>query len=143
MIRVGLIVVVLAFFIGGCKKKQIKNIEKAMVEGTWRITKYIDEGEDFSTALSSSTFVFSNNGSVTVTGSGTFLGTWDVAKENDSDDDDISDDKHVEFILNLPAPYEDLSDDWEIESNSDDKLELKDKSHSGESVDYLTFEKIQ
>jgi hypothetical protein len=141
MKRVGFIVLFLALFLGACKKKQIKNIEKAMVEGTWKVTKYVAEGEDYTSLFSSSTFTFSENGSVTITGAMNVTGTWDVAKENDSDDDDISDDKHVEFILNLPYPYDELSEDWEIESNSDSKLELKDKSNNGESVDYLTFEK--
>jgi hypothetical protein len=41
----------------------------------------------------------------------------------------------------LPTPYDELSDDWEVESYSENKIELKDKSSDG-SVDYLTIEKI-
>lgn len=142
MKRVVLAIVLVAFFIGGCKKRQIKKIEKAMVEGSWKVTKFVEDGEDETSDYDGAVFIFSSNGSVVVTQTSSYTGTWDVAKENDSDDDDISDDKHVEFILNLPMPFDELSDDWEIESNSESKLSLKDKSGKDDSVDYLILEKI-
>lgn len=142
MKRVVLAIVLVAFFIGGCKKRQIKKIEKAMVEGSWKVTKFVEDGVDETSDYDGAIFIFSSNGSVVVTQTSSYTGTWDVAKENDSDDDDISDDKHVEFILNLPMPFDELSDDWEIESNSESKLSLKDKSGKDDSIDYLVLEKI-
>jgi hypothetical protein len=44
-------------------------------------------------------------------------------------------------VLFRSNPYDELSDDWEVESYSDTKIELKDKSGDG-SIDYLTIEKI-
>jgi hypothetical protein len=126
--------------IGACKKKQIKTIEKNMIEGTWKISSYTDDGNNETSDFAGDVFTFSSDGTVTVTGTHPMSGTWKVDKESD---DDMFDDRHLEFILSFAAPLDELSDDWEVESHSDDRLELKDKSGNEENgEDYLTFEKL-
>ena len=123
-----------------CKKKQIKNIKSDIVEGTWRISEYTDDNEDETGDYSGDIFTFKSDGTLLVSGTHEATGSWSVSKEDNSGDD-VFDDRHIELIISLPALLEDLSDDWEVESHSSSKLELKDKS-GDDSEDYLTFLKI-
>ncbi len=125
-----------------CKKQEIKSVQSNVVEGKWRITKFIDSGVDETTDYSGVEFLFDENGTVTASGTVSTSGTWSVAKESKSDDD-LFDDNHVEFNLYFSTHLIDLSDDWHIESQSDSKISLKDIDKDNESEsDYLTIEKI-
>ncbi|MCE3296201.1 MAG: hypothetical protein K0R65_1915 [Crocinitomicaceae bacterium] len=139
-----LLVLCSAFFVlPACsKKKQIKNITSEITEGSWRISSYIDDSEDETSDYSGDTFTFKSDGTLIVTGTHQATGSWAVTKEDNSNDDDVFDDRHVEFIISLPALLDDLTDDWEVESHSSSRLELKDKSGGDGSEDYLTFVKI-
>jgi hypothetical protein len=130
----------LLFVVTGCEKRQIKSIEKNLVQGNWRISYCILDGSDKTTEVKAAVFTFNSNGTVSLVDQTTVLGTWNVAKENDANNDGIFNDRHIEFSLNLPLPYTYLSDDWEVEEQSGTKLELKGDSESQE--DYLTFEKM-
>lgn len=115
-----------------CKKKTIRSIENDMSDGTWKISLFQEDGFNETSDYEIYTFNFENNGSVIASNNGfSVTGSWNVGK----------DDGHVEFNLTLPIPLDDLSDDWEVVSNSSTKLELKDVSGDG-SVDYLTFIKL-
>ena len=128
---------VIAF--GSCKKKQMKTIKNDMVEGTWKVTLYSDDGENETSDFSGDTFTFKSDGTVTVSGTHPMNGTWSVDKDNS--DDDSND--HIEFTLSFAAPLDELSDDWHVECHTDTRLELKDVSGNEENgTDYLTFEKI-
>jgi hypothetical protein len=139
-----LILIALLFVASSCKKKQVKKIEKYVVEGNWKVTYFLHDGVNETSDYNQDSYHFMSDGTVHIYPpliQVVFTGSWSCAKETDSSDDDLSDDNHVEFNLLLPNPYDELSDDWEIESYSDTKIELKDKSSDG-SVDYLTIEKI-
>lgn len=126
-----------------CKKKDIKKVEKTVTEGTWKITKFIDSGDDETTSYSSAVLTFTSDGKVVLAQGGTsYGGTWSVKKES-KDDDHSSDDSDLEFNLSVPSPHQSLSDDWHIESYSDSKVTLYDldKDEPNKS-DYLTIEKI-
>ncbi len=69
------------------------------------------------------------------------IGTWSITKESSSRDDS-SNDNHLHFNLNLSIPFDDLSDDWEIENKTDSSIELKDVSGGNGGEDNLFFTKI-
>lgn len=103
-----------------------------MSDGTWKISLFQEDGFNHTSDYDIYTFNFDENGSVQASNNGYKVnGSWSVGK----------DDGHIEFNLTLSSPLEDLSDDWEVVSNSANKLELKDISGDG-SVDYLTFFKL-
>lgn len=139
-----LAITVFLFMNTGCKKKQIKKIEKYVVEGNWKVTYFLHDGVNETSDYNQDSYHFLSDGTVHIYPpliQVVFTGSWSCVKDTNSSDDDLSDDNHIEFNLVLPYPYDELSDDWEVESFSDDKIELKDKSSDG-SVDYLTLEKI-
>jgi len=121
---------------------QIQQIENTAEAGTWRVTNLMDSGEDETSDFNGYDFTFSDNGTVTATnGTTTYDGTWSVTAD-DSDDDDDSD---VEFNLFFPVPdtddFEDLNDDWDIVSYSDNNINLIDIDDETGDRDILTFEK--
>jgi hypothetical protein len=126
--------------ISSCKKKQISKTEDLMVSGSWKISSYTDDGANETSDYSSYTFIFNEDG--TVNANGASIGTWSIAKESSSGDDDSSSDNHLHFNLNLSIPFDDLSDDWEIENKSDSSIELKDVSGGNGGEDNLVFTKI-
>lgn len=128
-----IIIALLAFgMLVACKKKTIRTIDNDMSDGIWKISLFQEDGFNETSDYEIYTFNFEDNGSVIASNNGfSVTGSWSVGK----------DDGHVEFNLSMPIPLDDLSDDWEVISNSSTKLELKDVSGDG-SVDYLTFIKL-
>ena len=125
----------------GCKKVKPQKVEDSVIEGNWKVTRFEEDGEDQTYYFSGYTFNFKEGGTVTATdGNSTVNGTWSVEEDN-SNDDSSSD---VDFILSFPATnnFDELSDDWDIEEQSNSKLELKDVSGGDGSIDRLTFEKV-
>ena len=107
-----------------------------MSDGTWEITKYSDDGVDETAQFSAYTFTFDSNGTVSA---GDFSGTWSTSEDNSNDDSNSDVDFNIAFaVLNH---LDDLTDDWEITSQTKDKLELQDVSGGNGGTDYLTFEK--
>lgn len=124
-----------------CSKRKIKKVENYLIDGTWKVQSYLDDNEDKTSDFNGMVFTFKADGVVSLTGSvSSASGTWDVAKESDGNDDDLSDNKHIELILNIPYPYDFISEDWEIDNYSDSQIELKDISGDG-SVENLIFVK--
>lgn len=124
-----------------CKKKELKKVEKAVTEGTWKITRFIDSGDDETASYASATLTFNEDGTLILTHGNTYSGTWSI--QNDSSSDDDSNDSDLDFNISLPVPHESLSDDWDIESHSNSKIVLKDLDDDEPAKsDYLTLEKI-
>ncbi len=95
------------------------------------MTLFEEDGINETSDYSAYSFTYKTDGSVIATlSSASVNGSWKSEKDDD----------HVDFILTLPVPLDDLSDDWEVLSNTSTKLELKDVSGDG-SIDLLTFEK--
>ncbi len=83
---------------------------------------------------------FGNSNVLTATnGSLNYSGTWSVTDSN-SNDDTLSD-LDFNILFNAPATFADLSDDWDIQSRTNTKIELIDVSGGNGGTDYLTFEK--
>jgi hypothetical protein len=59
-----------------CKKKELKKVEKAVTEGTWKITRFIDSGDDETASYASATLTFNEDGTLILTHGNTYSGTW-------------------------------------------------------------------
>lgn len=115
---------------------EIAQVENTAATGTWRVTNFVDSGQNETSDFNGYDFTFSENGTVTATnGTTTYNGTWSVT----------SDDSDVEFNLFFPVPdtddFEDLNDDWDIVNYSDNIINLIDVSGGNGDTDVLTFER--
>ncbi len=126
-----------------CKKKQdkVKNqIESNVKSGSWKITKFIDSGNDETSNFNGYLFVFADNGQVSASnGSNSYSGSWSITDSNSNDDS--TEDLDFNLNFNTSNGFEDLNDDWDFISQSATKIELIDVSGGGGGTDYLTFEK--
>lgn len=125
-----------------CNKVKPKKVEKAIVEGNWKVASFSEDGVDETYYFAGYTFTFSDNGTVTATnGSTTISGTWSVTDDNSNDDDSSSD---VDFNLYFPDTnnFDELTDDWDIVTSTDTQLELVDVSGGNGGTDKLTFTKL-
>src|SRR3989338_5807762 len=118
------------FAMSACKKddvKAIEAIESEMASGTWRITRYIDSGNDETSNYTGYNFTFSSSGTLTATnGTTSYGGTWSVTDSNSNDDSE--DDVDFNIYLSATGNFEDLNDDWDISSLSSSSLSLIDVS---------------
>ena len=115
--------------------------------GTWKVTSFIDSGNDETNHFNGFVFDFKNDGTVIASKNELSVsGTWSINdSSNSSDDDDgSSDDVDFNLFFNVPETndFDDLSDDWDITSVSNSKIELIDVSGGNGGTDTLIFEKI-
>ncbi|NND63794.1 MAG: hypothetical protein HKN48_11460 [Flavobacteriaceae bacterium] len=116
--------------------------------GTWIITYFFDTDSDETSDFNGYIFSFNTDGSLVATkGNNTVTGTWSVQDDssNNSSDDDGNSTDDDDFNIFFPVPdtndFEDLNDDWDIISVSNNKIELIDVSGGNGGTDLLTFEK--
>ena len=115
-------------------------IENNVKNNAWRITKYIDSGDDELNHFTGYNFTFGDGNVLTANnGTNNYTGTWSVSSSNSSDDS--QDDLHFNIFFASPSDFQELSDDWDIVSQSSVKIELIDVSGGNGGTDYLTFEK--
>lgn len=115
-------------------------IESNLEKGEWRITQFIDSGDNETNDFSGYTFTFANGGTITATnGTNTYNGTWSITDSNSNDDSPGDLDFNIHF--NLTNDFEDLNDDWDITSSSATKIELIDISGGNGGTDILIFER--
>lgn len=121
----------------------IEELENMMqTENGWEISLFMDSEENETYLFSDYTFVFKDNGTLTAsTGSNTFEGTWSITDSDSYDDDDSSDDVDFNINFNLDNNLDELTDDWDIITKSENKIELIDISGDGDT-EYLSFEKL-
>ncbi len=115
-------------------------VSNTVSDGSWRITYFFDTDKEETAHFSGYVFRFGSNGIMTATnGVNTYTGSWNVSSINNSDDslDDL------DFLISFAAPsdFEELSEDWEILSRTDNKIELRHVSGGNGGTDLLTFEK--
>jgi hypothetical protein len=115
-------------------------VTTTVTSGTWKITLYNDSGTVKTSNFTGYNFTFGANNSLTASNStNNYTGTWSVTDSN-SNDDSLSD-LDFNIIFASPANFQDLSDDWDIISRTDTKIQLIDVSGGNGGTDYLTFEK--
>ncbi len=125
----------------------INQTTNIVTSGDWIISSFIDSGQDETNDFNGYTFQFNPNGNLIATkGATTVNGTWSITDDDDdsSDDDsdgDSSNDIDFNILFNAPDEFTDLSDDWDIVSRSDTRIELIDISGGNGGTDNLIFEK--
>lgn len=108
--------------------------------GTWRITLYNDSGIIKTNQFTGYNFTFGPSNVLTATnGTQTYTGVWSVTDSNSNDDS--LDDLDFNIAFTAPANFLEITDDWDIQSRTDTKIELIDVSGGNGGTDYLTFEK--
>lgn len=112
-----------------------------VTQGTWRVTYYFDTDSDETSDFSGYNFTFGTSNVLTASnGTNTYTGSWSVTTDN-SNDDNPSSDLDFNILFASPANFEELSDDWDVVSRTDTKIQLIDVSGGNGGTDYLTFEK--
>ena len=121
----------------------IQDVINVVQSGTWRITSFVDSGQNETSDFTGYDFTFMSNGTLSATNGGTNMnGIWSVtdsSTSSSSSDDDI--DFNINFNVSEEDPFEDLNDDWDIVSYSANQLNLIDISGGNGGTDTLTFEK--
>lgn len=116
-------------------------VQNNVQSGDWRITSFIDSGKDETIHFNGYTFSFENNGTLSSTnGSVNYTGSWSVTSSNSNDDSPDSD-LDFNIVFNLNNQFEDISEDWQIVSQSSTRIELIHISGGNGGTDYLTFER--
>ncbi|WP_046745919.1 hypothetical protein [Kordia zhangzhouensis] len=112
---------------------------------TWRITSYIDSGQDETTDFTNYTFTFEAGGTVTASnGTNQVTGTWSVTDSSNSNDDSSSDDDidfNISFNVTTSSVFFDLNDDWDIVTYSSTTISLQDISGGNGGTDTLVFQR--
>ena len=134
------------FSLNSCTTDNPANLTPTVVQnnvqaGAWRITSFIDSGKDETSHLTGYSFTFDSNGTITSTNSSvTYSGTWSIT-DNNSNDDSPNSDVDFNIFFNLTNNFEDLSEDWQIVSQSSTRIELIHVSGGNGGTDALTFER--
>jgi hypothetical protein len=111
--------------------------------GQWEITYFFDTNHEVTDNFEGYIFEFGDKGVLTAaTGSLNHTGSWSVTDDGRNDDSNDYDDIDFNISFTPPPDFEELTEDWEIISISDNKIELKHVSGGGGGTDLLTFEKI-
>ena len=110
-------------------------------QGTWRITSYVDSGNNETSDFTGYNFTFAAGNVLTATnGINTYIGSWSVTSDDSNDDNPSSDlDFNITFVN--PANFADLSDDWDIVSYTATTISLIDVSGGNGGTDTLVFTK--
>lgn len=108
-------------------------VEENFSTGTWKVTLFEEDGVNQTSYFNGYNFSFNTNKTVVATnGSNTVNGTWNSFVDSGS----------TKFDLNFSVssgPFEEISEDWRVISNSSTKIELRDVSGGDGSIDLLTF----
>jgi hypothetical protein len=120
---------------------EIEQIKNTILSGSWQITSLIDSGIDETIHFTGYNFTFNSNGTIIASnGNETVNGTWSITNSNN--DSSSSGDIDFNIFFQSPANFnDDLSEDWEIVSKSNTKIELIHISGGNGGTDTLTFEK--
>lgn len=119
----------------------INDVTNIVTSGSWRITKYIDSGNNETSDFTGYNFIFSQNNILSASnGTNEYMGVWSVTNSSSSSSTSSND---IDFNIGFSGPekFIELTDDWDIQSRSANKIELVDVSGGNGGTDYLTFEK--
>jgi hypothetical protein len=110
------------------------SLNTSKLSGNWQVTYYWDSDKDETYKFSGNTFTFASSGSISVVASSnTYTGTWTTG----------SDDSQTKLYLTFGSPdyLSDISDDWHVIEQTDNKIRLEDVSGGNGGTDLLTFER--
>lgn len=118
---------------------EIANIAQS---GTWRVSSFVDSGNDETNHYNGYNFTFGTNSVLTATnGTNTLTGTWSVTNSSSSSSSSSGPDFNILFPVPDSNPFEDLNDDWDIVTINSNTISLIDVSGGDGSTDTLVFQK--
>lgn len=123
-------------FVFSCKKDKNNSIidPSLPANGTWRVTLFMDSGNNETTDFSGYSFTFNVNGAAVASKSNTDKsGTWSINNSSNKFNIDFG----VKSDSNKPLG--ELTDDWKIITVSKNEIKLKDDND--DSGEFLTFTK--
>ena len=104
--------------------------------GTWRITTYVDNSNDETADFNGFNFTFNNGGTVSAVNNVlTVTGTWSTGT------DDSQSKLDLDFAGSSLSNFLEISEDWEILSQSSTQVSLRHISGGGGGTDLLVFQK--
>jgi len=120
----------------------ITEMEQIVETGSWVITNFNDSGKDETYHFNGYHFSFKDDGVLESTnGVNIYVGLWNISHDS-SDDSSTSDVDFNIYFDSTNDAFEELTEDWEIISNSSTKIELIHISGGNGGTDYLTFERV-
>ncbi|WP_273565980.1 hypothetical protein [Maribacter halichondriae] len=120
----------------------IPSIKSAITNGDWHISYYFDSDKEETSDYVDYIFTFQENGTLGATDGNTSLsGAWSITTSDNSNDDTSTSDVDFNILFSSPEIFEELSDDWDIKSYSNNQIELMDISGGNGGTDLLTFSK--
>lgn len=121
---------------------EIQQTRNLMISSDWIITNFNDSGQNETSNFNGYNFVFNMDGSLVATnGSNVVNGTWSIVDDSSNDDSNDNDDIDFNIFFSSPDEFNELSEDWNIVSESDTRIELIHVSGGNGGTDQLTFEK--
>lgn len=91
-----------------------------MIEGSWKVDKFILNGSDKTKMYSSVRMRFSADGFLQLEDNDSIMGAWKISKQATSD----AFDRYLEFAISLPHPFNDLAGFWDVFSEEKNKVEM-------------------
>ncbi len=116
----------------------VQDLTEVLLEGSWVITLFIDDGDDDTYYFDGYTFSFQPGDSVVATSSQSgqrIQGTWQTR----------FDDGRVELWLNFSTgsdEFRELNEDWYLIEASDDRIRLEYDYDDDDDSYLLTFERV-
>lgn len=116
----------------------VTDIKATVTSGTWIIVLFEEDALDETSDFSGFSFTFNTEGVLRVdSADNSISGAWSIIAE----DDDSTEDVDFNIFFSSPVNFAELSEDWDIVSYSDTRIELKDSSDDDSTIDRLIFEK--
>jgi hypothetical protein len=103
--------------------------------GEWIVANYNDSGDDDTAVYDGYKFTFNEDGRVVATKDmDSVEGTWEEVLEGD----------HHQLVLDMGdlVPFDEFTDDWDVVSFTEMRIELKDVSGGDGTTDVLVFERL-
>jgi hypothetical protein len=155
-IEIFMLTVIFSMLCMACDQKDDNDVQTSMsaqqirsiVESSnWQVTYFYDTDHEETSNFSGYSFSFNEDGTlVAVNGNTTVTGSWSINDNSGSSSDDdgssCSNDNDLIIFFESPEEFEDLTDDWDIISISNDQIELIDVSGGNGGTDYLTFNRL-
>jgi hypothetical protein len=111
------------------------DVQSIVVNNQWRVTSLIDSNFDRTQNFQGYYFNFDGGNNLVVSdGFDNYLGTWSVELNQNPK-------KNFNIVFTSPDDFTHLSGDWQIESLTDSKIELRFQNKDADAA-LLTFEKI-
>jgi len=116
-----------------------EDVVNIVSDGTWRITYFFNSDTEETSDFAGYNFTFGTGNSLTASnGILMHTGTWSLTTES-GDDNPGAPDFNIAFAA--PATFTELTEDWDILTQTTDKIALQHISGGDGGTDMLTFEK--